>query len=70
MAGYLDESQRFFSAADQSGLLLLLLLHDGGEGYRGGRGRAAHRSQHPRPDVDRRHRGTREDVRMDVTKKV
>lgn len=59
MAGYLDESQRLFSAADQRGLLLLLLLHDGGEGYCGGQGRAAH----PRPEGDRRRRGTREHAR-------
>lgn len=60
MAGYLDESQRLFSAADQSGLLLLLLLHNGGEGHGGVQGRAAHWSQHPRPDVDRHYRGTAE----------
>lgn len=60
MAGYLDERQRLFSAADQSGLLLLLLLHNGGEGHGGGQGRAAHWSQHPGPDVDRHRRGTAE----------
>lgn len=60
MAGHLDESQRLFSAADQSGLLLLLLLHNGGEGHGGVQGRAAHWSQHPRPDVDRHYRGTAE----------
>lgn len=47
---HLDERQRLLSAADQRRFLLPLLLHDGGEGHRGGGGRAAHCSQHPGPE--------------------
>lgn len=49
---YLDERQRLLSAADQRRFLLLLLLHDGGEGHQGGEGGAAHGAQHPRPEVE------------------
>lgn len=47
---YLDERQRLLSAADQRGFLLLLFLHDGSKGHQGGEGRAAHCTQHPRPE--------------------
>lgn len=47
---YLDERQRLLTAAHQCSFLLLLLLHDGGEGHQGGVGRAARCSQHPGPE--------------------
>ena len=50
MGSYLNESQRFVSAADQRSLLLPLLLHDGGKGHSCSRQRAGHPAQHPRPD--------------------
>lgn len=52
---YLDERQRLLSAADQCSFLLLLLLNDGGKGHQGGgEGRAAHCTQHPGPEGERR----------------
>lgn len=52
---YLDERQRLLSAADQRSFLLLLLLNDGGKGHQGGgEGRAAHCTQHPGPEGERR----------------
>lgn len=57
---YLDERQRLLSAADQRGFLLLLFLHDGSKGHQGGEGRAAHCTQHPRPEgIDGWHTHTR-----------